>query len=97
VMSSFELRETGGGNFELVGDMSFETANEILKSSERLFAQHALVQVDLGQVSKADSAGLALLLEWKAQAGQRAATISFTGLPDSLIAIAKTSEVSGLI
>jgi len=96
-MSSFELNKTAEGAFELVGEMSFDTAAQILKSSERDFAQLAETQVNLSQVSKADSAGLALLLEWKAQARRRNAEIRFVALPESLLAIAKATEVSNLL
>ena len=96
-VSNFELNQTADGAFELIGEMSFETAAQILKSSEQSFAQHAETQVNLSQVSKADSAGLALLLEWKAQARNRNAVIRFAAVPDSLLAIAKTTEVSDLI
>lgn len=96
-MSNFELKQAGEGAFELIGEMSFDTAAEILESSERSFAQYEDAQVNLSRVSKADSAGLALLLEWKAQAKQRNAVIRFVAVPGSLLAIAKTTEVSGLI
>jgi phospholipid transport system transporter-binding protein len=96
-MSSFELKEVGTGRFELVGEMSFETADKILESSRRLFGNYAGLEVDLSHVKKADSAGLALLLEWKAQANQKAGAINFLGMPDSLVSIARTTEVSDLI
>jgi phospholipid transport system transporter-binding protein len=96
-MSNFELKETGDGSFELIGDMSFDTADEILHFSEGVFGRYANVQVDLSRVGKADSAGLALLLEWKAQASRRSGNIVYLNVPDSLLAIAKTAEVSDLI
>ena len=97
LMSEFDFQDQGEGRFSLSGDMSFETANQILKSSEPLFRQHAALEIDLSGVGKADSAGLALMLEWKAQAGQRGAVIQFVAIPKSLLAVAKTSEVSDLI
>jgi len=96
-VSEFDLQDQGEGRFALSGDMSFETANQILKSSESLFRQHAALEIDLSGVGKADSAGLALMLEWKAQAGQCGASIQFIGIPKSLLAVARTSEVSDLI
>ena len=96
-MSSFRFNELAEGRFELVGDMSFDTASEILKISESAFNQQQTVELDLSQVKRADSAGLALLLEWKAQANQRASKISFVEIPESLLAIARTTEVSHLI
>ena len=96
-MSKFEFSELAEGRFELVGEMSFGTASEILKISEPLFNQHQVLEIDLSQVKRADSAGLALLLEWKAQANQRGHEIAFLGIPDSLLAIAHTTEVRHLI
>ncbi len=96
-MSDFELQDQGEGRFALKGQMSFDTANRILKASEAVFAKHPSLQVDMSGVEKADSAGLALLLEWKAQAAGRGATISYTDIPESLVEIARTSEVSDLL
>ena len=96
-MSKFDFSELTEGRFELVGEMSFGTASEILKISEPLFNQHQVLEIDLSNVERADSAGLALLLEWKAQANQRGHEIAFLGIPDSLLAIAQTTEVGHLI
>jgi phospholipid transport system transporter-binding protein len=96
-VSEFELKDVGDGHFELSGEMSFDTAADILRASERSFSSFEKLEVNLSQVLKADSAGLALLLEWKAQASQRATQIDYVGIPDSLLAIANTSEVSDLI
>jgi phospholipid transport system transporter-binding protein len=96
-VSNFELNKTAEGVYELIGEVSFETAAQILKLSDRDFAQHAETEVNLSQVSKADSAGLALLLEWKSQARSRNAEIRFIDLPESLLAIARTTEVSNLL
>lgn len=96
-MSSFELKDLGAGRFELNGEMSFHTADRILESSKRLFGDYASLKLDLSRVDDADSAGLALLLEWKAQANQRGGSIDFVGVPKSVLAIAQTTEVSDLI
>jgi len=96
-VSDFELKDLGEGRFTVTGDMSFETADRILKASESQFASHASLQVDLSGVGKADSAGLALLIEWKAQASKRDAVISYNDIPESMVAIARTSEVSDLL
>jgi phospholipid transport system transporter-binding protein len=96
-MTDFDLQDRGDGRFALTGDMSFETANEILKASEPRLRQHASLEIDLSGVEKADSAGLALMLEWKAQARQRGAEVRFVDVPASVLAIASTSEVGDLI
>ena len=92
-MSDFELKASGDGNFSLSGEMSFDNADRILKLSGRQFGSHDVISVDFSSVTKADSAGLALLLEWKMQARQRGTEIHFTGLPESVVAVARTTEV----
>ena len=97
LMSEFELNDLGDGRFELSGAMSFATVDRILDASQRPFQRYQSVEVDFSGVSKADSAGLALLLEWKAWARQRSIPIIFTTVPDSVLAIAQTTEVNHLL
>ena len=46
-MSDFELNERGEGHFELKGEMSFNTAEQILKASEKLFQRRTRIGIDL--------------------------------------------------
>jgi phospholipid transport system transporter-binding protein len=96
-VSEFVFEERGNGKFAVEGELSFDTANTILRSSENRLAQHSDLEIDLSGVERTDSAGLALLLEWKAQAEARKASIKFVGLPENLLAIARTTEVVDLI
>lgn len=96
-MSDFELNDLGGGNFAITGDMSFETAEYILRASQRAFEQHNNVRVDMSAVEKADSAGLGLLLEWMSWTKQGVAKIDFVAIPASILAIAQTAELKNLV
>ncbi len=95
-MSSFELRDNGDGRFVLTGDLSFETAESLLRKSEDMFERHTRIEVDLSGVEKADSAGLALLLEWITWANHTVREIRYVDMPDRILAIAKTTEVDDL-
>ena len=96
-MSDFVFEDRGSGKFAVEGELSFGTANTILRSSESKLAQFSDLEIDLSGVERTDSAGLALLLEWKAQAEERSASIRFVGVPENLLAIARTTEVVDLI
>ena len=96
-MSSFELNELGDGRFALRGVMSFANAESILQASEEPFAARSSIELDLGAVTDADSAGLALMLEWTALLRSRGGEIRFAAVPKSLLAIAKTTEVNELL
>ena len=53
--------------------------------------------MNLGEVTRVDSAGLALLLEWLRLARSEGRAMRFTALPDKLLAIARLSGVDGLL
>ena len=96
-MSKFELKDLGEGHFALDGEMTFETAERILVASEEPFEQHTRIEVDLAGVTKADSAGLALLLEWITWANHTVREIRFLSMPERVLAIARTTEVEQLL
>jgi phospholipid transport system transporter-binding protein len=93
----FKLEDHGGGRFSLSGRMTFDTAGQILRASEDPFAEHTRIEVDLSGVKETDSAGLALLLEWITWANHTVREIRFTGMPEKIRAIAKTTEVEHLL
>ncbi|MGB5334579.1 MAG: STAS domain-containing protein [Woeseiaceae bacterium] len=96
-MSSYTLEDLGEGRFALSGEMTFDTAERILKESEEPFEAHTQLEIDLSGVSDSDSAGLALLLEWVTWANHTVREIRFEGMPDRVLAIARTTEVEKLL
>ena len=96
-MSEYTLEDRGEGRFALSGEMSFDTAERILKESGEPFEEHTQLEIDLSGVTLSDSAGLALLLEWVTWANHTVREIRFTGMPERVLAIAKTTEVEGLL
>ena len=96
-MSEFTIEDHGDGHFALSGDMNFDTAEKILKASEERFEAHTRIEVDLSEVKDSDSAGLALLLEWVTWANHSVREIRFTGMPERVLAIARTTEVEPLL
>jgi len=96
-MSDYKLAALGDGRFELEGDVSFKTAENILRESEKLFAAHDDIEVNLAAVRKTDSAGLALLLEWIRKTSGQGRQIRFAAIPEKIHAIAVTAEIEELL
>jgi len=96
-MAKFELEDLGDGQFSLRGELTFDTAERVLAASEDLFEPHTRIEVDLSGVDQTDSAGLALLLEWVTWANHTVREIRYTGTPEKILAIAKTTEVDPLL
>jgi phospholipid transport system transporter-binding protein len=93
----FEFEPVGGGRFAARGALGFATASAILERSLRLFEGVAVIKVDFSGVSQADSAGLALLLEWVSWAKAAGREIRFFDIPPQIQAVARISEVEGIL
>ncbi len=96
-MSDYTLDDLGEGRFALSGEMTFDTAEQILRESEEPFEEHTQLEIDLSGVTQSDSAGLALLLEWVTWANHTVREIRFVALPERVLDIAKTTEVEKLL
>lgn len=93
----FGFEDLGGGRFRLSGHLGFESATHALAESHKLFADHKKLQLDLSGVESADSAGLALLVEWTGWAKREKRKLSFTNVPRQAVALAKISEVDEIL
>ena len=92
-----EFVDLGDGRFAVRGDLTFRTAGIALEESKELFADHSILEIDLSGVRKADSAGLALLLEWVNWAKNYVREIRFRRVPDEILSMAQISEVDDLL
>jgi phospholipid transport system transporter-binding protein len=96
-MDDFTLEDLGDGHFALAGEVTFDTAEQILRASEQPFEEHTRLEIDLSGVTLSDSAGLALLLEWVTWANHTVREIRYSGMPERVMAIANTTEVDDLL
>jgi phospholipid transport system transporter-binding protein len=91
------FERTAEGHYALTGDLGFNCAASTLAQGEAAFAGQAEVVVDLSGVTDADSAGLAVLIEWTRGSRGAGRQISFRGMPARLKAIARIGGVSELL
>jgi phospholipid transport system transporter-binding protein len=91
------LEALGNGRFKIYGALNAETVTDLLKRSTSAFKDATSLEIDLAEVPEGDSAGLALLIEWLRRARQRNQQIHFKNLPQQIAALARISEVEGLL
>lgn len=91
------LRETGTDSFALAGALTFDSVPSVWQEGRRLFQGRSSITLDLTQVTRADSAGLALMVEWMREANLRKAAIHFRNIPSQMLAIARTSRLEHLL
>jgi phospholipid transport system transporter-binding protein len=92
-----EIVDHGGGEFAILGPLTFDTARRVMELSKPLFVDHDIIHIDLADVTDSDSAGLALLLEWVNWGRHYVHEIRYENVPEQIQAIARISEVSDLL
>ena len=78
------------GTVAIDGELSFTTVTDLLARSSGMFSAPGTIRVDLQGVSRADSAGLSLLIEWMRLTDQTGQAIEFANLPEQMWNIART-------
>jgi phospholipid transport system transporter-binding protein len=93
------LDEASPGGFELAGELTLAFVGPLRDLGRRLFASSAGQQlhVDLKGVTRADSSGLALLVDWLAWARSAGRPLRYSNLPAGLLALARLSELDSLL
>jgi phospholipid transport system transporter-binding protein len=96
---AIEVREVSPGHIALHGILEYETARKAHEQGLALIAasREARLEVDCSQISRADSAALAVLIDWMAEARARRLRLCVMNVPPHLRAIARISEVEELL
>ena len=93
-MPNIEAITLTPGNYSLKGDLIF---NNISKATVKILNFKQIgpaVTIDLQQLGKIDSAGLALLIEWIKFARAYQTELRFEHIPAQLSALAKLCDIS---
>lgn len=97
-MSQAQIAAAGPGIVQVSGELTFTTVTTLNGQAEKLFAgQSGDFTVDLGGVTRADSAGLALLIEWLRWARQRQVAVRFRHMPAQMRTIAAVSDLDPVL
>jgi len=95
-MADAVCSDQGDGRWLLSGELGFATVPGLLAGPGRGLAA-AATEVDLAGVTRADSAGLALLVAWTRTSTRAGRTIRFTHVPAQLLSIARVSGLEEIL
>ena len=91
-----EVHQPGSAKF--TGALTFKSTPALYRETENLFHGNAPVSsIDLSGVSSVDSAGLALLLEWKATQRPTTRSLRIINAPSALMSLALLSDAVELL
>ncbi len=96
-MTVASIETVGGNSYLISGPLRFDSVPVLWKTSLGLINGASPLVLDLGKVTRADSAALALLLEWMREARRRKLEIQFKNIPEQMLAIARASRLDHLL
>jgi len=96
-MSRAVLARLERGRFRVAGDLDFAGVAALVGESKQLFADGGDIYVDLADVAHANSAGLAIVLDWLARARREGRRLFLVNLPESMCRLAELSNLEDLI
>ena len=93
------ISEATSGRVTVTGELTFASAREARQLGLLVLegSRADRIVVDCAGVTRADSAGLAVLLDWLAWGRRKSRPVSLENLPPSLVAIARISEVDQIL
>lgn len=92
-----QLSDRGDGRCEVSGALTIESAAWLWKEMETLGLLTRAREADLTAVADADSAGLALLVAWKAACRKAGSDLTFIGVPARVRALAALTDAGALL
>ena len=93
-----KLEVDGEGRFRLSGAATLHSVAALRAEGLQAFAASSGdITLNLAELTRVDSAGLALLIDWLAWARSASRTLRFTALPAALLALARLSDVEAFL
>jgi len=96
-MADAQLVENDDGSWLLQGELGYLSVPSVLQHAGVNMLGKELVTVDLKGVTRADSAGLALLVEWLRESESAGNSIKFVNVPAQLLSIARVCGLEGIL
>ena len=96
-MAEARFTNLGDGHWLLEGELDFNTVPDVLQHTGACMSGVSGITVDLKGVTRADSAGLALLVEWLRESERAGLSISFVNVPAQLLSIARVCGLEKIL
>jgi phospholipid transport system transporter-binding protein len=82
--------------YQLQGSLVYDSLSDLLaKGSTSIKFNSEIVQIDCEQLSRIDSAGVALLISWQRYCEQNNQQLQLTNLPRQAVSLIKANKLDG--
>ena len=93
-MQNIEVISLSTASYLIKGDLTFSSITKATIKALNFNQSVPIININLQQVGKIDSAGLALLIEWIRFSRAHQIELRFNNIPTQLTALAKLSYIS---
>ena len=90
-MTKLSIIDQGAGQILVNSDLTFRSIDGQSVKSFAFLKAGKEITIDLSRVSSADSAGLALMIEWIKYTRHKRISLHFKNIPEQLLMLAKLS------
>jgi phospholipid transport system transporter-binding protein len=90
-MSKLSIIDQGSGRLVVNSDLTFKSIDGQSVKSLAFLKAGKEITIDLSRVANADSAGLALMIEWIKYTRSKRIPLRFKNVPEQLLTLAKLS------
>ena len=87
----------GEAGWLLSGELDFETVPALLQHRGVQMEAGKNLTIDLAEVTRVDSAGLALMIEWLRESERKNLDMTFTNVPEQLLSIARVCGLDEIL
>ena len=94
---SAQLKKKHDNEFELSGDLSFQTVPALSGRLHQLLNNKTSLVINLAGVQRSDSAGVALLVDWLRQAQQQQVDLQYSEMPEQMRSIASVGRLDEIL
>lgn len=94
---SSQLHPVSPQHYRLSGDLDFKSVAALHEALQPLFKDNSELTVNLGDVGRADSAGVALLADWFRQANQHDIKLRYLDIPPQMLSIVRVSGLDSIL
>ena len=96
-MARYSVTSLGDGHYSLSGKLDFESVPDLLEESLQWFQNGENISIDFDGVESANSAGMAVLIEWKSIASAKNLSINYKNIPTTIEHLADVCKVYELL
>ena len=96
-MAEAIFTDNGNGRWLLSGELDFTTVSAVLVHRGAGMRPGRDIRVDLAGVTRVDSAGLVLMIDWLRESDRAGLSIVYENVPEQLQTIARVCGLDGIL